>query len=159
MIGAHRSEAGQAARETERPNRDEAEAGGSSSNELHSIASPTRFRPGRRQRKRSPQRKRQVAVIRESGGPKGTRVVGRLQKSGRRIFDVVATHAERRAGRLQVSLMRRPFPDEEGRFAVGEKGAGRARANVTGSACESASAARSEIEPAEGVLVRLSSSS
>jgi hypothetical protein len=62
---------GQAARETERPTRDEAEAGESSSNDFHSIASPTRFRPGRRLRKRSPGRKRRAAVIRESSGPIG----------------------------------------------------------------------------------------
>jgi hypothetical protein len=39
-----------------------------------------------------------------------------------------------------------------GRFAVGEKGAGRVRANVKGSTCKPAPIARSEIKPAEGVL-------
>jgi hypothetical protein len=41
----------------------------SSSNELHSIASPTRLRPGRGLRKPSPARKRRAEVIRESNGP------------------------------------------------------------------------------------------
>lgn len=50
--------------------------------------------------------------------------------------------------------------DSEDRFAMGEKGAGQARANVKGSACKSTSAARQEDRPPEeGVLVQAELSS
>jgi hypothetical protein len=53
----------------------------------------------------------------------------------------------------RVSLTRRSPGDDEGRFAVGKKGARRSRANVKGSERESSSIARPRFDPAEGVLV------
>jgi hypothetical protein len=97
------------------------------------------------------------AVIRGPDGPESARFVDRLQMLGRRIFPGGVKRAERSVEPARVSLTRRSTGDDGGRFAVGEKGAGRARANVKGSACEPASIARSEIEPAEGVLVTVSS--
>jgi len=69
-------------------------------------------------------------VIRESSDPEGARIVGRLQKLGRRIFPGRAKHTARWAEPRQGSLTRRLVPDEVGRFVVGERVRGeRERAN------------------------------
>jgi hypothetical protein len=70
------------------------------------------------------------AVIRGPDGPWSARVRGRLQTLGRRIFPGGVTRAERFVEPARVSLTRRSPGDDGSRFAVGEKGAGRARANV-----------------------------
>jgi hypothetical protein len=130
-----------------------AEAGSSPSSEAPLDHALAKVSTGRAAWKLPPRRKRRGAVIRGPADPESARVVSRLQTLGRRIFPGGVTRAERSVEPARVSLTRRSPGDDGGRFAVGEKGAGQARANVKGSACEPAAIARSEIEPAEGVLV------
>jgi len=126
LIRVHRSDTRQAARETERPTRDEAEAGDlvvkrAPLDRVSDTASA------------APEAAEAVTRAKATGGgdsriersESGTRVVSRLQKSGKRIFHAVARHAERRAERRRGSLMRRRCPLRgDVRFAVGHKGAG-----------------------------------
>lgn len=70
---------------------------------------------------RPPGRKPKGKVIRESSDPEGARIVGRLQKLGRRIFPGRAKRTERWVEPRQGSLTRRLVPDEAGRFVAGER--------------------------------------
>lgn len=111
LIRVHRSETGQAARETGRPTRDEAEAGDLVVKRapLDRVSDTASAGPGAAEA---------VTRAKAAGGgdsriersESGTRVVSRLQKSGKRIFRAVARHAERRAERRRGSLMRRLCP-------------------------------------------------
>jgi len=111
LIRVHRSETGQAARETERPARDEAEAGDLVVKRAPLDRVPDTASAG-------PGAAEAVTRAKAAGGgdsriersESGTRVVSRLQKSGKRIFHAVARRAERRAERRRGSLMRRLCP-------------------------------------------------
>lgn len=83
-------------------------------------------------------------VHRDSGDSTGARVECRLQKLGRRAFLTARRTEPQGAGAMAGEVASRggPMSDDGDRFAVGDKGARRARANVKGSACKSASAAR-----------------
>ena len=83
-------------------------------------------------------------VPRDSGDSTGARVECRLQKLGRRAFPTARRTEPQGLGAMAGGVTSRggPMSDDGDRFAVGDKGARRARANVKGSACKSASAAR-----------------